>query len=171
MTKDDHKITAESIDEGSLKNDASAKKPTVSHMLGEVTWLMSQSPLHKHFAVGDLEWMVMPAILLEQFRVFHGEKSPVGFALWANLSENAEQRLNDMAMAGQGARLRPDEWKSGERLWLVELVAPFATAENKLIESMVADLSQNVFPDRVIKMHVTDPLTGKREIKELKGAS
>jgi len=146
-----------------------APKPTVSHMLGELTWLMSQSPTHKHFTIGDLEWLVMPAILLEQFRVFHGDKHPLGFALWAYLSEDAEKKLNDAVMAGQGARLRPDEWKSGDRLWLVDLVAPFATPDNKLNEAMLADLVQNVFGAKKFKLHVTDPLTGKREMKEIGG--
>ncbi|MEO1152168.1 MAG: toxin-activating lysine-acyltransferase [Pseudomonadota bacterium] len=70
-------------------------------------------------------------------------------------------------MAGVGARLRPDEWKSGDRLWLVELCAPFATENNRLNGAMVADLMQNVFPGRTFKMHVTDPLTGNREVKEI----
>ena len=146
-----------------------AQKPTVSHMLGEVVWLLSQSPAHKHFTIGDLEWLVMPAILLEQFRVFHGDRAPVGFALWAHLSEDAERRLNDAAMAGQGARLRPDDWKSGDRLWLVDLIAPSATPDNKLQEAMLADLLRNIFPGRTIRMHVTDPATGKREMKEIGG--
>lgn len=146
---------------------AAGVKPTVSHMLGEVTWIMSQSPAHKHFAIGDLEWMVMPAILLEQFRVFHGDKHPLGFALWAHLSEEAETRMTAAVAAGGGARLRPDDWKSGDRLWLVELVAPFATPENKLTEAMVADLIQNVFGEAKFKFHSMDPSTGKREVKEI----
>lgn len=146
-----------------------AAKPTVSHMLGEVTWLLSQSPTHKHFTIGDLEWLVMPAILLEQFRVFHGDKHPLGFALWANLSEAAEARFKAQVEAGGGARLRPDEWKSGDRLWLIELVAPFATPDNKLQEAMLADLVQNVFAQRKFKFHVTDPATGKREEREIGG--
>ena len=146
-----------------------AAKPTVSHMLGEIVWLLSQSPTHKHFTIGDLEWMVMPAILQEQFRVFHGEQHPVGFALWAYLSDDAEARLNDIAMTGQGARLRPDDWKSGNNLWLVDLVAPFAKPDNKLQDAMVADLIQNVFPGRSFKLHVTDATTGKREMKEIGG--
>lgn len=157
---------AGSID--AVKTDAAMRaKPTVSHMLGEVTWLLSQSPTHKHFAIGDLEWMVMPAILLEQFRVFHGDKHPLGFALWANLSEEAEARMTATVAAGGGARLRPDDWKSGDRLWLVELVAPFATPENKLTEAMIADLVQNVFRERKFKFHAADPATGKREVKEI----
>ncbi|MEO1152165.1 MAG: toxin-activating lysine-acyltransferase [Pseudomonadota bacterium] len=76
--------------------------------------------------------------------------------------------LNDAAMAGAGARLRPDEWKSVDRLWLVELCAPFHTEENKQNEAMVADLMRNVFTRKSFKMHVTDPLTGKREVKEIR---
>ena len=148
---------------------ADAPKPTVSHMLGELTWLLSQSPAHKHFAIGDLEWMVMPAVLLEQFRVFHGDKHPLGFALWAYLSEEAEARMTGAVAAGGGARLRPDDWKSGDRLWLVELVAPFATPENKLTEAMVADLIQHVFGERKFRFHSTDLATGKREVKEIGG--
>ena len=154
--------------QGSIKSSPSdAPKPTVSHMLGELTWVLSQSPAHRHFAIGDLEWLVMPAILLEQFRVFHGDRHPLGFALWAHLSEEAEARMTAAVASGGGARLRPDDWKSGDRLWLIELVAPFATPENKLTEAMVADLVQNVFGKRKFKFHSTDLATGKRDVKEI----
>ncbi len=36
---------------------------TVSHLLGEITWLLTQSPLHKALQIGDLEWLVMPALI------------------------------------------------------------------------------------------------------------
>lgn len=144
---------------------AGVSKSTVSHMLGEVTWLLSQSPTHKHFAIGDLEWLVMPAILLEQFRVFHGDKHPMGFALWAHFSEEAEARFLAQVEAGQGARLRPQDWKSGDRLWLIEIVSPFATPDNKLNEAMLADLIDNVFKSTPFKLHLIDPSTGKREVK------
>lgn len=126
-------------------------------------------PAHKYFAIGDLERLVMPAILLEQFRVFHGDKHPLGFALWAHLSEDAEARMTAMVASGGGARLRPDDWKSGDRLWLVELVAPFATPENKLTEAMITDLVQHVFGERKFKFHATDLEMGKWEVKEIGG--
>ena len=89
-------------------DEAAKRRPTVSHMLGEIVWLLTQSPTHKHFAMTDLEWLIMPPLLLEQYRVFHGETTPVGLALWAWLSPEAEAKLN----AGAG-RLRPDEWRAG----------------------------------------------------------
>ena len=54
-----------------------------------------------------------------------------------------------------------------DKLWQLELCSPFAAEDNKLTEAMVVDLAQNVFPGRTFKMHVTDPLTGKREVKEI----
>ena len=171
---------------------AAAGQPTVSHMLGEIVWLLTQSPTHKHFALADLEWMVMPPLLLEQYRVFRGETTPVGLALWAWLSPEAETKLN----AGAG-RLRPDEWRAGGldvahlkqamagdegasgtssrsahpdgNLWLVDLIAPFATPDNKMVEAMLADLMKTVFKSQTFRFHKTDPATGKREVVTLKG--
>lgn len=60
---------------------------TVSQVLGEITWLMTQSPRHKAIPLGDLEWLLMPAILLRQFRIFYKGEQPVGVALWALADE------------------------------------------------------------------------------------
>src|ERR1044071_2696989 len=62
---------------------AAAAPKTVAQGLGEVAWLMTQSPRHKAMALGDLEWLVMPEILLRQFRIFYQGDRPVGVALWA----------------------------------------------------------------------------------------
>src|SRR5690348_9304001 len=95
---------------GTAAQTPSAPPRTVSHMFGEMVWVMTQSPIHKHFPIGDLEWMIMPALLAEQYRVFRDGDRPVGVAFWAFLSEEAEKRM----MENPRARLRPDEWKSGD---------------------------------------------------------
>jgi cytolysin-activating lysine-acyltransferase len=130
---------------------------TVSHMFGEIVWLMTQSPQHKHFALADLEWMVMPALLLNQYRLFHNEGRPIGAALWAFLSEEAEAKLSMSP-----PRLRPDEWKSGDRCWLVDLITPGATVENKHTAVMVADLRQTGLKGQAFSFHQIDPATGNR---------
>jgi cytolysin-activating lysine-acyltransferase len=93
---------------------------TVAQVLGEIVWLMTQSPRHKAIALGDLEWLVMPAILLRQFRIFYKGEQPVGVACWALADELVAKRLD----AGD-RRLAAVEWKSGLNLRIVELVAPF----------------------------------------------
>ena len=93
---------------------------TVSQVLGEITWLMTQSPRHKSIPLGDLEWLVMPAILLKQFRMFYKGEQPVGVALWALADEIVAKRID----AGD-ARLTAVEWKSGSHMRIVDVVAPF----------------------------------------------
>jgi cytolysin-activating lysine-acyltransferase len=93
---------------------------TVSQVLGEITWLMTQSPRHKSIPLGDLEWLLMPAILLQQFRIFYKGEQPVGVAVWALADDLVAKRID----AGD-KRLTAVEWKSGTHLRIVELVAPF----------------------------------------------
>src|SRR5437763_12338418 len=103
---------------------------TVSQVLGEIVWLMTQSPRHKAIALGDLEWLVMPAILLRQFRIFYKGDQPVGVAVWARADELVARRID----AGD-RRLTAVEWKSGPMLRIIELVAPFG-AEAEMREQL-----------------------------------
>lgn len=123
--------------------DGAAKK--VSEVLGEIVWLMSQSPLHKQFFISDLEWFVMTPVLLQQFRLFYDQTKPIGVAFWATVNDEVEERL-----AVGTTRLRPQDWKSGDRLWVVEVIAPFGGAEE-----MVKDLKAKVFPQREMKFLTT----------------
>jgi cytolysin-activating lysine-acyltransferase len=93
---------------------------TVSQVLGEITWLMTQSPRHKALSLGDLEWLVMPAILLKQFRIFYKGEQPVGVALWALVDDLVAKRID-----GGDKRLTAAEWKSGATMRIVDVVAPF----------------------------------------------
>jgi cytolysin-activating lysine-acyltransferase len=123
--------------------EGAAKK--TSEVLGEIVWLMSQSPLHKQFFISDLEWLVMTPILLQQFRLFYDQEKPVGVVFWATASEEVEERLKSGT-----TRMRPQDWKSGDRLWVVEVIAPFGAAEE-----MVKDLKVKVFAEREVKFLAT----------------
>jgi cytolysin-activating lysine-acyltransferase len=109
--------------------------------LGEVIWLMMYSAGHKHFFVTDLEWLAVPPVALRQFRLWRRNNLPVAYASWAYLNEAAEARLM------QGVRkLSPTDWKSGDRLWLVDLVVPFGGTDEVLKE-----LREQVFKDKKAK--------------------
>ncbi len=145
------------------KASAQEKSITVSYVFGEIVWLLSQSPLHRNFSIGDLEWLVMPAILHKQFYVFRDGDKPVGVALWAKCTAQAEQKL-ERGMVAPENRLTPLEWVNGDRLWLIDLVAPFATAENRHREIMMADLISGPLKGQTFKLHRADPTTGKRTV-------
>lgn len=138
--------------------------PTVSHMLGEMAWLLSQSPLHRALAIGDLEWLVMPALIHEQFYTFRDGDRPVGLALWAKCGPEAAAKL-DRGMIEPENRLTLEEWNNGDQIWLVDLIAPFATPENRHREVMIADLISGPLAGKSFNFHQTDPATGKRTVQ------
>lgn len=105
---------------------------TVAQVLGEITWLMTQSPRHKTIQLADLEWMVMAPVLLKQFRIFYKGEQAVGVAFWA-LADDAVARRID---AGD-RRLAAAEWKSGSIKRIVDIVAPFG-AEAEMREQVGA---------------------------------
>jgi cytolysin-activating lysine-acyltransferase len=151
---------------------------TYGDAFGQIVWILSQSKIHRELKIKDLEWSFMPAVMHEQFRIFRFgplpgvepsqllaagqnvkmiEQMPLGVAIWAKLSEEAEAKLE------RGEHLAPNEWKSGDRVWLVELVSPYATPENKLQEAMLVDLVSGPFKTIPFFLHRTEPKTGKRE--------
>lgn len=89
-------------------NKAAEPKKTVSQVLGEIAWLMSQSPEHKHYSLADLEWLIMPPVMLEQFRIYYHNNMPVACALWAYVTPETEEKLKSGVK-----RLRPEEWCGG----------------------------------------------------------
>jgi cytolysin-activating lysine-acyltransferase len=145
---------------------APAAPPTVSHILGEMAWLLTQSPLHRAFAIGDLEWLVMPALIHRQFYVFRDAERPVGLALWARCGPAAEAKLQK-GMVEPENRLTLEEWTSGDKVWLVDLIAPFADASNRHREIMIADLISGPLSGQAFNFHVTDPGTGERSVQTI----
>lgn len=126
---------------------AGSPQRTVSQVLGEITWLLTQSPVHRMLFISDLEWAVMPALLLEQFRIFYAQDKPAALVLWASVSADTAERLRRGQM-----KLRPDEWRSGDRLWLVEMVAPFGGQDE-----ILADCARTVFGGKPFKYQRTGP--------------
>jgi len=131
----------QTVAEGSNGNEAhaasSGEKLSKSphEFLFEIFWLLSQSPNHKYMFIADMEWYLMPPFRLRQIKIFHKDGAPVAYACWAKVSDEVDARLRDGSI-----KLRPEEWNSGENLWLVDLVAPFGGTE-----FVINELKEKVF--------------------------
>ncbi len=117
-------------------------KPSIEEALGAVTWLLMRSVAHKHLFAADFEWLIIPPLQLMQFRIFRDDKRPLGYVSWALVDETVEARL----MQGV-TKLAPKDWNSGDRLWIVDVVAPFGGAA-KLLE----EVQTRVFKDKEAKI-------------------
>jgi len=122
----------------------------VDVVLGQIVSVFLRSPRHKTYPLADFEWRVLPAIISGQFRVVQAQQSdvatPVGVALWASVSPAVDLRLSDLSAP---LRLNPDEWRSGEIPWLIELVA-----DTKVQQALMKHLGETVFKGKGIKMRV-----------------
>ncbi|HWR04555.1 MAG TPA: toxin-activating lysine-acyltransferase [Humidesulfovibrio sp.] len=112
-----------------------------SPVLGMVVGLMMDSPMHQHLFLADVKWLVLPALALQQYRIFRKDGVPVAYVSWAMLTEEAENRLKQGQM-----RLRPDEWKAGERSWIIDLVAPYGGQQE-----ILADIKKSVFEGKTLR--------------------
>ena len=136
----------------------------VSAAFGEIVTLLMRAPGYKHYTLADLEWLAVPPLLCNQFTLAEarsketGLTAPVGIALWARVSEEVDHRLSSDLAAP--IRLRPDEWQSGDILWLVDAVGP-----PKIVQALVQRLRQQDFNGQGFKLRARDP-DGSPMVKE-----
>lgn len=110
-------------------------------LLGPMTWLMLQQSGTRNILLGDLEWRLMPALVLDQARLHMRDESPVAFVTWAKLSPEVAERYRQPPH-----RLAPSDWKSGEEIWIVDVVAPFGGGAEA-----IKDLKEKVFPGKTLR--------------------
>jgi cytolysin-activating lysine-acyltransferase len=111
--------------------------------IGHAMWLMARSPMHRHLMITDMDWLVSPPIMLGQFRLWQSNGKPIGFASWAFMNDEAEDRITKKGIR----RLMPTDWKCGEALWLIDFVAPFGGQE-----AMLKELREKSLPGQKMKM-------------------
>jgi cytolysin-activating lysine-acyltransferase len=109
-------------------------------LLGAVSWLMLQQSATRHTLLSELEWRVMPALVLDQAKLFMRENAPVAYVSWACLSVEAAQRYQQMPH-----HLSAADWKSGNQVWIVDLHAPFGG-----MQEVMKDLRESTFPGQEI---------------------
>jgi cytolysin-activating lysine-acyltransferase len=125
---------------------AARRKKSASEFLAEAVVLFTQSSRHRHLFIADIEWLILPAINLQQFRMFYTEGKPIGIALWACVNEQVSARLR----AGEG-RLSPPDWKCGDIVWLMDLISPYA---NQMI--LLNELKRTTFADSMLNYSLTE---------------
>ncbi len=110
-------------------------------LLGPIAWLCMNSPQHRNQFIADLEWRVMPALVLDQAKLYMRDEAPVAYASWAFLSPEVAERYRATG------RLAPGDWKSGSEAWLIDLVAPFGGGGD-----VINDVKEKVLAGRQVRV-------------------
>jgi hemolysin-activating ACP:hemolysin acyltransferase len=139
----------------------------VRHSLAfaQIVSILMHSPRYRHYTLGDLEWLVLPPLLTGQCSVAeakskdNGASVPVAVALWASVSPDVDRRLSENL--NTPIRLRPDEWRSGDILWLID-----AVGDRRVVPGLLKQLAEHTLKGREIKVRGRAE-DGKVEVKNL----
>ncbi|MGY0194638.1 toxin-activating lysine-acyltransferase [Leptothrix sp. BB-4] len=101
--------------------------------LGQIAWLWMHSPLHERWTVDLQRHFILPPVMLGQYELLERDGVPVAYASWAWVSHEVE-----VAYIGDPGRLPPGAWRSGERLWFVDWVAPFGKRDSLALRTRLA---------------------------------
>ncbi|MBV0913531.1 toxin-activating lysine-acyltransferase [Anianabacter salinae] len=88
-------------------------------VFGDLLFLAFRSPRHTQMPLGTLRSYIEPPVHLGQFRIFRFDEVPRGMYTWGWLSDDAARRLV------KGMPLAPEDWHSGDNLWIVDMIAPY----------------------------------------------
>lgn len=91
-------------------------------LLGPALWLFARDPTRRFTFVADLDWRLLPPLVLDQCKLYSREGIPWAFVTWARVSDAIDGRLRSAPV------IAPHEWRPGDELWLIDIVAPFGDA-------------------------------------------
>jgi cytolysin-activating lysine-acyltransferase len=126
-------------------------------MLGPIVWLLSQTPSHRHLFLSDLEWRILPPVSLGQCKLYMKGNAPLAFVSWAKVTDEVERRLSK-----GNVRLAPAEWANGDKIWLVDVIAPFGG-----VPELMKDLNENVFQEQEVNYLAADDSGTNLVVKHL----
>ncbi|WP_425251657.1 toxin-activating lysine-acyltransferase [Janthinobacterium sp. NFX145] len=97
-----------------------------AEMFGALAWLCMHSKNHRYLWLASLNQSLLNPVKRQQFMLastlVDGVQQPVAYIAWANFDADAESRyLAD----GNHSLMRPEDWNSGDRMWIMDWVAPF----------------------------------------------
>jgi cytolysin-activating lysine-acyltransferase len=138
----------------------------------QVVAVLMRDPNYRNMRLADLEWLVLPPVLAGQFRLGHATKQqeggqaqqggifiPVAVAVWARVSAAIDKGLSENL--DKHVRLRPNEWASGDNLWLMAVAG-----DPRAVPSFLQQLGETEFKGQVVKMRMRGP-EGKVLVKTL----
>jgi hypothetical protein len=66
-------------------------------LLGPALWLFARDPMRRFTFVADIDWRLLPPLVLDQCKLYSREGLPWAFVTWARVGDAVDQRLRSSA--------------------------------------------------------------------------
>ena len=137
---------------------AEARHERMAQNFSQAVAVLMRDANFKKLRIADLEWLVLPAILLGQFKLAHarsqpgrhkkphgGSFIPVALAMWARVSPEVDKALSENLE--KPARLRPDQWSCGDIPWLMTIAG-----DKRVVPTFLKQLGEQEFKGKDVKL-------------------
>lgn len=127
-------ITPETLRDPEFRKHIAAFRARLQSAVGQVVMAMSMVPRYKAQPIGDLQSLVIEPLMRDRIAIA-SEKADegadpasgalAGIAFWASVNDETDARIREQIKAGTfPIRLKPEDWTSGEKVWLLDVIAP-----------------------------------------------
>jgi cytolysin-activating lysine-acyltransferase len=126
--------------------------------IGRVTVAMAALPRYRHQTLADLSHLVLEPLVRDRIAIATpkpaSQAAPApgalaGIAIWSSVSAEVDAKIREQIKAGVfPIRLKADDWRSGDTVWLIDLIAP----TRQLAAAVLAHFRQ-VAGDRKVFIH------------------
>ncbi len=111
------------------KKKLAGAKAALQSTFGQVVLAMSSVPRYRSQMLFDLHHLVVDPLINDRIAIAMPKAvtgiEPPAIAIWASVSAEVDSRISEQTKAGVfPVRLKPEDWKSGEVVWLLDVIAP-----------------------------------------------
>lgn len=125
----------------------------IHQTVGLVVLAMANSPRYRHQTLDDIRRLVLDPLSADRIAIVTPNDSKagetVGLAVWASVSQAVDDRLREQAAAGVfPVRLAAEDWAGGDRLWLLDIIAPSRRSATAVLASF-----KSIAQDNHVRLH------------------
>ncbi|MGL5839643.1 MAG: toxin-activating lysine-acyltransferase [Sphingorhabdus sp.] len=122
--------------------------------IGQIVLAMMKAPRYRHHSIAELQALLLDPMAKDRVAIARvheasGAETVIGIAIWASVSAEVDAKIEEQVRAGVlPVRLNAEDWASGDKLWLIDLIAP----TRKTATAVLVNFRQ-VAGSRAVKIH------------------
>jgi hemolysin-activating ACP:hemolysin acyltransferase len=131
--------------DATLKDKFAGVKMKLHSTFGQVVLAMSAVARYRHMMLSELQQLVIDPLIKDKIVIalpaspvndLVAATAPATIAIWASLSDDADQRVREQIRAGVfPVRLRAEDWASGDHVWLLDVIAPTEAMATEVLKN------------------------------------
>ena len=142
--------------------------------VGQVVLALSVVPRYRHQSLADLQNLVLEPLMRDRIAIATGKPEEgaeglggalAGIAFWASVSEVVDAKIREQIKGGGfPIQLKPEEWVSGDRVWLLDVIAPSQKMASSVLANFKQVLKQDAAMSNDVRIH---PMVARQVDPEL----